>query len=63
MRRRAILIFLLPIGIFLWLIGWSLYHTGSKDASGHAHTLHNSQTRQTLEITTILDEENLAEQF
>jgi len=29
-RNRAALLFVLPIAVFIWFIGWSLYWVGSK---------------------------------
>lgn len=30
-RNRAVILILLPLTILLWLIGWSLYWTGSRN--------------------------------
>jgi flagellar basal body-associated protein FliL len=30
-RNRAIILILLPVTIFLWLIGWTLFWTGTKN--------------------------------
>jgi flagellar basal body-associated protein FliL len=32
-RNRAIVLLLLPIAVFLWLIGWSFLWIGSKEKS------------------------------
>jgi len=29
-RNKAVILFLLPITIFLWIIGWNLFWTGSQ---------------------------------
>lgn len=33
MRRRMLVLILLPVLLFLWMIGWSLYLTGDRSKS------------------------------
>jgi hypothetical protein len=59
MRNRMILITFLPIVVFLWLIGWSLFWIGSKTRPGKAKTTSRGDGIEILaligeEITTVM---------
>ncbi len=60
MRRHIITIFLFPALAFMWIIGWALFHTSSKQVEHRPHDTATTAKEDTLEITTIIDEENYA---
>jgi hypothetical protein len=60
MRRHIITIFLFPVAAFMWLIGWALFYTSSKQVERRPHDSEATAKEDTLEITTIIDEENYA---
>jgi len=44
----------------MWLIGWTLFYIGSKQVERRPHDSEATAKEDTLEITTIIDEENCA---
>jgi len=54
MRNRIVVIMLLPIVIFLWVIGWSLFWIGSQTKP---HRTQNKTEMDKIEIITGLHEE------
>ncbi len=44
----------------MWIIGWALFHTSSKQVEHRPHDTATTAKEDTLEITTIIDEENYA---
>jgi uncharacterized SAM-binding protein YcdF (DUF218 family) len=53
MRNRGILIIILPVIVFLWFVGWSLYWLGSRSKLAETD---NSQ-KEGLEMVVALYEE------
>jgi len=54
-RNRLVATALLPITILLWIIGWTLFWTGSKKAQ--LRNAHYPVKADGLEISTILTDE------
>jgi len=52
--NRIIIIMLLPIVVFLWLIGWSLFWAGSQ---GKSQRIQAASDKETLAVPSILLEE------
>jgi hypothetical protein len=56
-RNRAALLLILPIVIFMWFIGWSLYWIGSR---GGAAKPRKTIDRKELTFTVLMPEEKYA---
>jgi len=54
MRNRVVVIMLLPIIIFLWIIGWSLFWIGSQNKPQKDQ---NKTRNDRISITSIIYEE------
>jgi len=54
MRNRLVVITLLPVIIFLWIIGWSLFWIGSQNKPQKTK---NETEKEKISITTALYEE------
>lgn len=54
MRNRVVVITLLPVIIFLWIIGWSLFWIGSQNKPQKTQT---TTERNPISMTTVMCEE------
>jgi flagellar basal body-associated protein FliL len=52
-RNRAVILILMPITIFLWLIGWALFWTGSKNQPPTPKP--TTETHATITTTILLE--------
>ena len=53
-RNRAVILILLPVTIFLWLIGWTLYWTGSRNK--HPAPKKAAETNTTISTAILLED-------
>jgi uncharacterized membrane protein len=53
-RNRAVILFLLPVTILLWLIGWILYWTSSQNKSQTPKT--KTETHTPIATTILLED-------
>jgi hypothetical protein len=55
MRKWTAIMFIFPITVFLWIIGWAMYFTGSK----HAQKPLKENTLQDKEIVKLVCSESM----
>lgn len=57
--KRIVRLFLSPVIVAVWLIGWTLYYVGTKSSESDSRSLQADTTESPLEIVVGINEELL----